>query len=67
MKSVDQQFNEWFDNKYPEGSLGNLPIMREGFKEIAYNAWIQALCSTNIRFVQEWNSAIEKHEFFFPE
>lgn len=66
-KSVDQRFNDWFDRKYPEGSLGNQPIMREAFKEVAYNSWVEALCHSKIRFDGKRDKESGKIEFFFPE
>lgn len=36
-------FDEWFDKKYPEGSLGQ-PILRKAFHEVAEQAWDASRC-----------------------
>ena len=41
-------FDKWFDETYPEGSLG-LPILREAFKEVAKKAWIASFENVRVQ------------------
>lgn len=52
MKSVNDQFNEWFDEKYPKGSLG-MPPIHESFRAVAYESYLEALSCVGTNFTSK--------------